>query len=131
MISIKQVPEISKAEYDILNVLWKKGKQSVREVHDQISQSTRWAYTTTKTTMDRMAKKELLKREAFHGIYLYKPLITRPRGMARFIQFFADRILEMDRGIVLNMLSKNDTLTRDELNELKALLDSEEEASHD
>lgn len=126
----KQVPEISKAEYDILNVLWKKGKQTVREVHDQVSQSTKWAYTTTKTTMDRMAKKELLKREEFHGIFLYKPLITRPKGMARFIQFFADRILEMDRGIVLNMLSDNETLSQNELEELKALLDSDEEVSH-
>lgn len=131
MITLKQVPEISKAEYDILNVLWKKGKQTVREVHDQLSQSTQWAYTTTKTTMDRMTKKDLLRREDFHGIFLYKSLITRPKGMARFIQFFADRILEIDRGIVLNMLSENDTLSQNELEELKELLDSEEEVSND
>ena len=49
------LPDLSKAEHDILNALWRSGAQSVREVHDQVSQTTGWAYTTTKTVMDRMA----------------------------------------------------------------------------
>ena len=49
----------------------------VREVHDDLQNTHGWAYTTTKTMMDRMASKALLKREEFHGIYLYRPLIVK------------------------------------------------------
>jgi len=123
----RTIPELSKAEYDILRILWKEGKLTVREVHDQVHDIQKWAYTTTKTVMDRMAKKDFLKREKFHGIYLYRPQITRPAGLAKFIQFFADRVLETDIGSVVSMFAKSKTLNADEIKELEDLLEKEKD----
>jgi predicted transcriptional regulator len=117
-----KVPELSKAEYDILRILWKNGKQTVREVHTQLNSINGWAYTTTKTMMDRMVAKKFLSRGTFHGIFLYRPLITRPAGLARFIQFFADRILEMDTNTIVAMFSQNKSITKEEIHELECLL---------
>jgi predicted transcriptional regulator len=119
----KELPELSRAEYDILRILWKDGKLTVREVHDQIHDIHRWAYTTTKTMMDRMTKKGLLERNKFHGIYLYRPLISRPAGLARMVQFFADRVLETDAGAVVSMFADSKTLTAAEIEELEKLLE--------
>ncbi len=119
----KDIPELSKAELNILRVLWKDGRLSIREVYDQIYDIHKWAYTTTKTIMDRMVKKGLLKREKFHGVFLYKPLISRPAGLAKMVQFFADRILETDTGSVVAMFAKNNTLNKDEIKELEVLLE--------
>ena len=88
------LPDLTKAEFDILRIIWKTGKLSVREVHNQVTATHNWAYSTTKTMMDRMTRKQLLARENFHGVFLYRALISRPNGFARFIQFFADRVLE-------------------------------------
>jgi predicted transcriptional regulator len=121
----KGIPELSKSEYEILRVLWEKGKQSVREVHDQLYPDLHWAYTTTKTMMDRMSKKSYLKRENFHGVNVYTPLMTRPQGLARFIQFFADRILELDAGAVISLFSKNNVLNDNEIDELTALIEGQ------
>ena len=119
----QKLPELSRAEYDILRVLWKKGRLSVREVHDHLQETSGWAYTTTKTMMDRMIPKGLLKRESFHGVYLYAPLISRPAGLARFIQFFADRILEMDTSTVVAMFGQSQALSDDEIDELQKILE--------
>ena len=121
--------DLSRAEYDILRTLWKKGRLSVREVHDQLQETYGWAYTTTKTMMDRMAEKGLLNRESFHGIYLYKPMITRPVGLARMVQFFADRVLEMDVGSVVSLFARSKALTPEEIEQLNDLLakDQDEE----
>lgn len=119
------LPELSKAEYDILRHLWKKSPLSVREVHDRLAEAYSWAYSTTKTMMDRMVNKSLLKREAFHNIFLYTPLISRPRGLARLVEFFADRVLELDRGSVVSMFAASDALTPEEIRELEKLLDSD------
>ena len=121
------LPELSKAEYDILRVLWKKGQQTVREVHDQLQSFHGWAYTTTKTMMDRMVTKGLLNRETFHGIYLYQPLITRPVGLARLVQFFADRVLEMDASSVVAMFAQSKAITPDEMQELEDLLKEQQD----
>ncbi len=121
--------DLSRAEYDILRTLWKKGRLSVREVHDQLQETYGWAYTTTKTMMDRMVEKGLLNRESFHGVYLYKPMITRPAGLARMVQFFADRVLEMDVGSVVSLFARSKAITPEEIEELNKLLkqDNDEE----
>ncbi|MBN2416613.1 BlaI/MecI/CopY family transcriptional regulator [bacterium] len=117
------LPDLSRAEFSILQVLWKHKKLTVREVHEQLKDSRGWAYTTTKTMMDRMVKKGLMAREDFHGIFLYRPLISRPRGMARMVAFFADRVLEMDTGTVVAMFADSGSISDDEIKELEALLD--------
>lgn len=121
----KELPELSKAEYDILRILWKHGNLTVREVHDQLHETYGWAYTTTKTMMDRMVNKELLDKEVFHRIYLYAPRISRPEGLAKLVQFFADRILETDANTVVAMFNRSDAITPQEIEQLEALLDDE------
>ena len=122
----KSLPELSKAEYDILRIIWKAGKQTVREVHDQLQETYGWAYTTTKTMMDRMTQKELLSREEFHGIFLYRALISRPAGLVKMVQFFADRVLETDAAQVVAMFASSNTLNADEIKELENLLNDNE-----
>jgi predicted transcriptional regulator len=121
------VPDLSKAEYSILKVLWEGKELTVREVHDQLGETHNWAYSTTKTMMDRMVGKDLLSRRNFHGIFLYKPLISRPAGLVKIVQFFADRVLEMDYGSVVTLFARSNTLSAEEIEELSSLLEEEQQ----
>ena len=125
------LPDLTKAEFNILRIVWKNGKLSVREVHDQITTTHDWAYSTTKTVMDRMVRKRLLAREKFHGVFLYHPLISRPTGFTRIVQFFADHVLELDYGEVVALFSRSNALRPDEIRELENLLADEKEERHD
>jgi BlaI family penicillinase repressor len=120
----KKIPDLTRAEFDILRILWKKAPLSVRELYDEIKQSSQWAYTTTKTMMDRMVKKGLLKRVYFHGVYLYKPLVTKTQGLVKWIEFFADRVMELDYDSILALYGKSQALSKDELEELSNLLEN-------
>lgn len=120
------IPDLSRAEFDILRVLWKNEKLSIREVHDALEKTYNWAYSTTKTMMDRMVKKNLLSREEFHRVFLYKPLISRPQGLAKWVEFVADRVLEMDQGAVVSLFARNKVLKPEEIEELTQLLKSNE-----
>ena len=125
--SQRELPDLSKAEYDILRILWKKkGEQTVREVHDELHPTYHWAYTTTKTMMDRMIAKGLLRRDSFHGVYVYTPVISRPAGLARIVQFFADRVLETDTSAVMAMFAKSRAISMEEIQELEQLLHGEQ-----
>ena len=124
-------PDLTKAEFNILRIIWKNGKLSVREVHDQVTATHDWAYSTTKTMMDRMVGKQLLAREKFHGVFVYRPLISRPKGFTRLVQFFADQVLELDYGEVVALFSRSKALTPEEIRELETLLVDETEERHD
>lgn len=125
MKSEKPLPDLSKAEYDILRILWASGQLSVRELHDQITETYSWAYSTTKTMMDRMVKKGLMARENFHGVFLYKPLVSRPAGLAKIVRFFADRVVEVDYGAVVSLFARSKVLDPQELKELAKLLEAD------
>ena len=125
MAAKKSLPDLTRTEFDILRILWKSGRLNVREVHEHMTKNYDWAYTTTKTMMDRMVGKKLLKRESFHGVFLYTPLISRPAGFVRLIRFFSERVLELDYSTVMSLFARSDALTPDEIKELSQLLNME------
>lgn len=116
------IPDLSKAEYDVMRALWRFRQASVREVHDRLEADTGWAYTTTKTVMDRMVAKGLLERDNLHGAFVYRPLVSRAAGLARFVRFFADRVVERDLGTVLGLFRDSEALSKEELAELERLV---------
>ena len=72
-----------------------------------------------------MVKKGLLARREFHGVHLYASAISKPKALAGMVRDFADRILELDRGSVVSLFARSKALTRDEIEELKTLLEKE------
>ena len=120
-------PELSRSELDIMKILWKDGSSSAREVHDQMSAAYGWAYSTTKTIMDRMVKKGRLSRGNFHGVFLYNPLISKPAGLAKLVRNFADNVLELDYGSVVSLFARSKALTAKEVEELQKILEKHSE----
>ncbi|BFM15573.1 hypothetical protein R50073_17560 [Maricurvus nonylphenolicus] len=117
---MSELPDLSKAEYKILNVMWKGDEFSIREVHDALDNS--WALSTTKTTIERMCKKGLVERRNLHGINVYKPAISRPAGLARWVSFFADHVLGLDSRTVVSMFGESENISDKELKELNKLV---------
>jgi len=114
------MPEVTKAEFQILDVLWESGELGVREIHERLTNE--WAYSTTKTVVDRMTRKGLLGRTTQHGVFVYGPAISRPAGLAHWLKFFARQILGVDTATAVAMFSKSDKLTEQELAELERLV---------
>ncbi|WP_159931045.1 BlaI/MecI/CopY family transcriptional regulator [Oceanicoccus sp. KOV_DT_Chl] len=116
------LPDLSKSEYEVLRVLWRQGDSSFRAVHEQLDNG--WAYTTTKTVMDRMVKKGLLQREKSDGVFTYQAQISRPQGLAKMVRFFASNVLEVDTNSVVAMFTNNQEMSKAEVKELKDLVNT-------
>ncbi len=120
------LPELSKRELELMKIIWKLEKASIREVHDKFTEKVDLAYPTTKTIMDRMVEKGYLQRTNFHGIYLYESVLSKPSSIARLVQNFMENVLEMDKGAVANLFTNSDLLNNEELRELYRLLNQSE-----
>lgn len=119
----KKLPELSKAEFSLLHVLWKKEPLSVREIHDRLDND--WAYTTTKTVLDRLVNKGMLIRETAHGVNIYRPAIGRAAGMVHWVRFIADKVFELEPLEVVNLFAKRKTYSDAEIAELRELLQTD------
>lgn len=115
-------PDLTKPELAIMKLFWAAGPLSAREVHERRQSTTDWAYSTTRTTLDRMVKKRLLTKKDFHGINLCEPRITKPVGIAQLVRDFADRVLEVEPSTVVSLFARSESLTEEEMKELSELL---------
>ena len=113
--------ELSRSELQILKLFWRSGRLSAREAHQSMDEMG-WAYTTTRTILDRMVKKGLLQREAFHGLYLYEATVGKVVTMARLVKEFAERVLELDSVPVATLFNQSEVLDDSELAELEQML---------
>ena len=127
MISRDKLPQLTSAELDVMKVLWQAGKLSAREAHERLAGRQGWAYSTTRTMLERMAAKGLLRKRAFHGLHLYAPRVSRVEALARRVRDFAREVLETRHVPVVSLFAESEALTADELRELEALLADEEE----
>lgn len=113
-------PDLSKPELSVLSVLWKQQPLSVRELHDRLGNE--WAYTTTKTVMDRMAVKGLLERDTVHGVIVYRAKISRAEGLAQWVRFIAEKLFETEADEVVSLFAKRKTYDAQEIADLRELI---------
>jgi len=78
-------------ELDIMTVLWKLGKGSVREIQELLPQTRRPAYTTVQTIVYRLEEKSALRRVRKIGnAHIFEPLISRREAHHRLISDLLD-----------------------------------------
>jgi predicted transcriptional regulator len=64
-------------ETDVMEMVWKLGDTTVREVHEALAARRDLAYTTVMTTMARLASKGLLTRDTSGLAHRYRATISR------------------------------------------------------
>jgi predicted transcriptional regulator len=125
MSSDKELPQLTPAELEVMKVLWTGDGLSAREIHQQLGERLEWAYSTTRTTVERMVRKGLVTKNAFHGLHIYSASVSRARGLARMVRDFAARVLESSHVPVVSLFADSGNLTEEEVAELRELLDRE------
>ena len=68
--------ELTQAEWDIMKVVWQKEPCAAGTVQESLARSKNWAYSTVKTTMDRMVEKGFLEIERIRNLQLFKSRIS-------------------------------------------------------
>ncbi|MEX0834584.1 MAG: BlaI/MecI/CopY family transcriptional regulator, partial [Nitriliruptor sp.] len=66
-------------EQEVMDVVWRRGDTTVRDVHDDLAARRNIAYTTVMTTMSRLATKGLLVRDTQGLAHRYRPAVSRDR----------------------------------------------------
>jgi BlaI family transcriptional regulator, penicillinase repressor len=116
------LPDLAPSEIRVMQALWSRGTLAARELHVEVGAAEGWAYTTTRTIVDRLVAKGLVTRRRLHGLIVYEAAVSRARGLARRVLDFADRVLQVDGGRLVSMLGDANALTPDDVTELERLI---------
>lgn len=84
-------PLLTKFEVEILDVLWRLGEASVREVWEALQDGRRPAYTTVATILGRLEEKDAVRRAGKVGKQLrFTPVVSRRSTYRRLIDELID-----------------------------------------
>lgn len=121
--SFKALPQLSPSELELMKLLWEADGLSARELHERLRERLDWAYSTTRTTLERMVRKGLVAKREFHGIHIYTASVSRAAGLARLVRNFAQQVVGTSPAPVVSLFAASGTLDDEEIAELSRLLD--------
>ncbi|HUQ19683.1 MAG TPA: BlaI/MecI/CopY family transcriptional regulator [Gemmatimonadaceae bacterium] len=99
-------PIPSPSELEILDILWRKGPQTVREVYAGLKRKRDIGYTTILKTMQVMAEKGLLTRDESERSHVYAAAAPEKSIKRRLVSDLLDRVFDgSSANLVLQALS--------------------------
>jgi len=122
----KSLPELSKAEWLIMNCCWEKGRRTARQVYEEARGQKAWEYQTVKTMLDRLAAKGYLKCEKLGPLCLFEAAVPRAKAVARAIKSFFDTTLGDTLAPLFAHLAKGRELSGEEIAALKKIIDQKD-----
>lgn len=116
-------PSPTSAELDILQVLWKRGASTVREVHQHVSRERPIGYTTVLKQMQVMHEKGLLVRTERFRAHVYEPSAPSGRTRRRLAQSLLARAFDGSARELLQSALAGRRVSAAEIAEIRSLLD--------
>jgi len=117
-------PRLTKFELEIMDVLWKLKRASVREIQEMLPAEKDSAYTTVQTIVYRLEEKGAVRRTRKIGnAYIFEPVITRKSVHRRMIDELLDLLGGSTRPLMAHLVESG-RLTLDDIKELERTLES-------
>src|SRR5215467_11252866 len=116
------LPKLTKLELQIMEIFWKRGACSVREIQEAFPEKKRPAYTTVQTTVYRLESKKALRLVKTIGkAKVFDAAITRDQAQTRLI----DDLLSLFGGDIKPVMARlvdTGKLTMDDIKDVEQML---------
>ena len=114
----------TESELEILQILWRKGNASVREVHEELLQTKEAGYTTTLKLMQIMHEKGLVKRDDSIKTHIYQPAVSKEKTQKHLLNKMIDSLFGGSPGELVMQALGNHKASAEELEEIQKMLDN-------
>jgi BlaI family penicillinase repressor len=117
-----KTPALTEAEWAIIDVVWREQPCAAGTVQEALEGSHGWAYSTVKTTMDRMVAKGLLATHAIRNLNLYTSQVSRDEARRSELKQCLRRAFDGALTPMIQFLIEQEELSDAELQELRNLI---------
>ena len=118
---MKQTKTLTNQELEIMKIVWKRGRSTVREVYEELLEHRKIAYTTVMTMMGTLEQKNHLKKSEQGRAYVYTPTASQAKVVGSMVQEFVKRVFNGSaRPLLVHLVENMDD--DGEIEELRRLL---------
>ena len=118
----KPSPELTEAEWAIIKVVWENEPCAAGTVQEALAKSRHWAYSTVKTTMDRMVNKGYLKIDKIRNLQLFKSSVSEVDAKRGELRKMLKRAFDGALTPMMQFLIENEGLSKNESTQLRKLV---------
>ncbi|MCX6560515.1 MAG: BlaI/MecI/CopY family transcriptional regulator [Candidatus Aminicenantes bacterium] len=116
--------ELTRAEEEIMQVLWGLGKGFVKDVIEKLPEP-KPAYNTVSTILRILEKKKVVGHKAYGKTHEYFPLVARDEYKKKFVRSFVRRFFGDSFPEMVSFFAGGRDMSLDELESVRRLLDEE------
>lgn len=119
------LPEPTKAELEILQVLWEFGPSTVRFINDQLNVQREVNYTSTLKQMQIMAEKGILKRDESQMKHIYIPVEAESKTKDQLLDRFVNTLYKGSASQLMMQLLGNEKTSKADIEAIKRMLNDQ------
>lgn len=124
-----KVETLTKFEWEIMKLVWKKGNATVRDVHEALPPSLSRAYTTIQTYMERLVEKKYLTKEKIGLVNFYSSKVKEKDTLKRETNHFVKNAFDGSFSKLAAFLFNTHDFDEKDLEEIKQLIEEKEQAN--
>jgi len=114
--------ELTEAEWEIMKVVWEKEPCAAGTVQESLAESRDWAYSTVKTTMDRMAEKGFLEIERIRNLQLFRSCVSEVDAKRGEFRKMLKRAFDGALTPMMQFLIEHEGLSKEDAAQLRELV---------
>lgn len=120
--------QLTATEWNLMECLWAHAPRTGRECVEDLNKRVGWSRSTTLTMLRRMTEKNMI--ECLHDgeVLRYAPRIRREDAVIQETESFLDRVYQGSVSMLMSAITKKQSLSKEEIDELYAILQQAEEA---
>ena len=127
----QSIPRPTRAELEILRVLWTRGPSRVREVQEELSRKRPTGYTTALKFLQIMTEKGLVERDESAMAHVYHPKVPRETTQKQLLTDLMERAFGGSAAELVTRALDTQKASAEDLAEIRKLLDELEGGSNE
>jgi BlaI family transcriptional regulator, penicillinase repressor len=120
--SQKELVAVSRAETEVLRIVWHLGQATVQQVADQLPANRGIAYATVQTLLRRLEKKGYIRHHVEGKAHVFIPAARKERVIQRSVRDFLDRLFDGDPLPLVQHLAAHGHITAEDIERLRDLI---------
>lgn len=120
--TLPSLPQISEAEFEVMEVVWKYAPINTNEVTERLIKTTNWSPKTIQTLLKRLVTKKALTYEKQSRVFVYTPLVEKSDYLNQESNFFLKKYYNGDFSAFVSAYLENERLSESEIDTLRSLL---------
>jgi len=122
----KPTVELTEAEWDIMKIVWDKEPCAAGTVQETLAPSRDRAYSTVKTTMDRMVEKGFLEIERIRNLQLFRSCISEVDARRGEFRKMLKRAFDGALTPMMQFLVEHEGLSKEQASQLRKLVEKQD-----